>query len=232
MPPLPRGLILLASLWLFASWIGSMGVHPPLLVATSSYTPSVRVMMLASAAGALVAWPMLRLSQPASPAPIRAVLLDLAVVVGMLNMVLWPLRLVTPWPVPRMAALMLLLTIWIIAAGAFVSIGWRSRRAAVRTLCMVACVAIAAGAMPLRLIGAAWLPAFPSVHGGPFEATLALATPGGAPPTTQAWSAVEAAAGVALLLWAAALVIAALSRRRRAAGLPRPASTDTLAAWN
>lgn len=229
MPPLPRGLILLASLWLFASWIASMGVQPPLAAATSSYTPSVRLMMLSSAVGACVAWPMLRLCQPVSVAPIRAVLLDLAVVVGMLHMVLWPLRLVTPWPVARMAVLMLLLTLWIVAAGACVAIGWGSRRSLVRTLCMITCLLLVCGFPILRVVAAPRLPSFPSVHGGPVEAVIALATPGGAPPTALDWSAVEAAGGVAMLLWAAALVVHGLRLRSR---LPRPAPADTLAAWN
>jgi len=233
-PALPRGLILLASLWLFLSWIGSMGVHPPLLVATSSYTPSVRLMMLSSAVGALVAWPLLRLSAARTHAPVRAVLLDLAVVLGMLNMVLWPLRLVTPWPVARMAVLMLILAAWIACVAGIVSIGWGSRRGWVRAAAMIAVLAISIGAIGIRAIAPTALAPFPWALAGPVEAILTMTTPGGAPPLTSERAALEISVAAALAAWSAALVVSAVRRRSGASsgGLPRTRPADTLAAWN
>lgn len=236
MPALPRGLILLASLWLFCSWLGSMGVHPPLHVATSSYTPSVRIMLLSSAVGAIVAWPLVRLCAARCAAPILATWLDLAVVLGMFNMVLWPLRLVTPWPVTRMALLMSIVCLWIVAIGGIVATARGSGRGWVRALAMMLVLACSLGAITARMIGVPGMPEFPSSLGGPVEAILAVTTSGGAPPTVSERGALEIAASAALLAWAVALATAAIRARGRgrdaSGGLPRNGRADTLASWN
>jgi len=230
--PLPRGLILLASAWLFLCWIVTMGLHPPLVAATSSYTPSVRMMILASAAGALVGWPLVRLSQGATPTPIRDTLLDLTVVLGMLNMVLWPLRLVTPWPPQRMGLLMGMLSLGVIAIGAVVAVGIASPRRWVRHFAMAIILLLVLGLMPWRLIAPGALPAFPSIVGGPVEAILAAATSGGAPTMLRDRAALEGAFGVALLAWAAALAVLAWRRTRQLRKLPPSRAADTLVSWN
>ena len=43
---LPRGLILLASLWLIVSWQVAIGVQAPVEVSSASYTPGVRLMLI------------------------------------------------------------------------------------------------------------------------------------------------------------------------------------------
>jgi len=229
--PLPRGLILLASAWLFLAWIASMGIHPPLIAATSSYTPSVRMMMLATAVGAVVAWPLLRLSQAATHTPVRDTLLDLLVVLGMINMVLWPLRLVTPWPASRMGVLMLLLSAWIVVVGAIVATAVRSRSHAMRLASMAIVLLLTLGFAAWRAVGVS-VPAFPSVFGGPVEAILHLATPGGAPPTNHDWSALELLGGVALIAWSVPIAISAWHRHQHSRRLPAPRDPDRLAAWS
>jgi len=230
--PLPRGLILLASAWLFLSWLGSMGLHPPLIAATSSYTPSVRFMMLSSATGALIAWPLVRLCQAPSTTPLRDTALDLIVVLGMLNMVLWPLRLVTPWPPERMALIMFILMLGIIATGAIVAFARTSTSHWTRSVSMLVCLLLAVGLMPWRWFAPIALPPFPSVFGGPFEAILALATPGGAPPMARDWTAAEGATAVALFAWAVVLPSIVWLQRRRRRRLPASESADTLVAWS
>ncbi|MBX3354903.1 MAG: hypothetical protein KF724_04315 [Phycisphaeraceae bacterium] len=235
--PLPRGLILLASAWLFLSWIASMGIQPPLIAATSSYTPAVRLMILSSAIGAMVAWPLLRLSQGPTRTPWRDTVLDLIVVLGMVNMVLWPLRLVTPWPPVRMALIMAMLAIGVLTVGAIVAAATPSARRWVRTTAMALVLLVALGAMPLRAVAPQWVAPFPSVHGGPLEALLALASPGGAPPAPRDWAAAEGALGVALVAWALALLVGVVRRRRERSrderrGLLMPAHRDRLEAWS
>lgn len=209
-----------------------MGIHPPLILATSSYTPSVRLMMLLSAIGAIIGWPLLRLSQTPTPTPFRDVSLDLIVVLGMLNMVLWPLRLVTPWPPLRMALIMIALMIWLFAVAAIVAATTPSARRWARSAAMALVVIIALGFIPWRGVAPSLVPSFPSAFGGPFEAILALATPGGAPPTVREWAAVQGAAGAALGAWAFALLVAAWRGRRCLSRLPASESPDTLAAWS
>lgn len=231
--PLPRGLILLASAWLFFSWIASMGIHPPLLAATSSYTPAVRLMLFSSAVGALIAWPLLRLCQAPSPAPWRDTLLDMVVVLGMLNMVLWPLRLVTPWPPLRMGAIQLMIGLGVLTVGAVLVVATGSTRRWLRSAAMVVVLLLSLGSIAWRLVAPEQSAPFPSVFGGPLEALLALATSGGAPPTANDRAAIQGAIGVTMVAWSVALVITALRRRAERGGrLPASVGPDTLAVWS
>ena len=51
---LPRGLILLASLWLVVSWVLTMGFQAPVEASSASYTPGVRIMVVCMALGMVV----------------------------------------------------------------------------------------------------------------------------------------------------------------------------------
>ncbi len=226
MPPPPRGLIILASVWLFASWVGAMGFQPPLQASVAGYLPGLRTMLFSTTVGALVAWPLLRLSQAPEPAPIRATLLDLAVVLGMTNLVLWPLRLVTAWPAARMGCVLFHMGAWILTTGALLAWSRSLQRPASRTLAMAACVLLALGWLTLRGIAPGAVPArFPAPMGGPIEGMLALVDGGGAPPTREEWGAVACAAALAggawLLVGLHALV--ARTRGQPAGHLPHPA---------
>ena len=99
----PRGLVLLAAVWIAISWLVSFGLRMPLQISAGALTPGVRSMLICCALGALVAWPMLRLCQPEPRAPVRATLLDAATVMVLLQTVLWPLRLATTWAPERTA---------------------------------------------------------------------------------------------------------------------------------
>ena len=98
---LPRALIFLASLWLIGSWFLAIGVRPPVQPSASSYEPGVRLMLLCVTTGLMIGWPLLRLSQATSPAPLRQTLLDLVVLLSMAQVVIWLLRLVTTWSPAR-----------------------------------------------------------------------------------------------------------------------------------
>ncbi len=43
---LPRGLILLTSVWLVASWLLAIGLRAPVEASSASYTPGVRLMLV------------------------------------------------------------------------------------------------------------------------------------------------------------------------------------------
>ena len=85
LPPLllPRGLIFLASVWLVSSWLLAIGIRAPVQPSSASYPPGVRQMLLCVAAGLMIGWPLLRLSQTRPPYPIRQTLLDLLVLLGL-----------------------------------------------------------------------------------------------------------------------------------------------------
>ena len=99
--PVPRGLVFAASGWIAASWIIAIGVQPPLQPSSAVYTPAARMLLASMVIGGLVAWPMFRLSTSRNRRPIASAMLDLATLVALFQIVVWPLRLVTSWPADR-----------------------------------------------------------------------------------------------------------------------------------
>ncbi|MCZ6445745.1 MAG: hypothetical protein ACE10B_00250 [Phycisphaerales bacterium] len=188
---LPRGLILLASVWLVASWILAIGLRAPVEPSSASYTPGVRLMLMCVAIGLMIGWPVLRLSQSRIPLSIRQTLLDLVVLLALVQVVVWPLRLVTPWPPARTFALDATLAGWAALAGAMVASAVGSTRAGPRNLAMLACVS-----MCLAGPAAAWVGVLVSPVGDPAQKLLtigplmeihALTEGGSAPVTPQRW---------------------------------------------
>ena len=99
--PIPRGLVFAASAWIAASWVIAIGVQPPLQPSSAVYTPAARMLLASMVIGGLVAWPLFRLSTGRIRRPIACALLDLATLVALFQIVVWPLRLVTSWPADR-----------------------------------------------------------------------------------------------------------------------------------
>ncbi|MSR41114.1 MAG: hypothetical protein EXS10_04345 [Phycisphaerales bacterium] len=81
-----------------------MGWRPPIQPQAASYGPSLQLFFALLAVGASVAWPLLRLSGPPLP-PIRQSLFDAAVIATMVQLILWPARLLSLWSVERAALL-------------------------------------------------------------------------------------------------------------------------------
>jgi hypothetical protein len=208
---LPRGLIFLASLWLIASWLIAIGWRAPVEPVSASYTPGVRLMLLCVAVGLMVGWPLLRLSQRATPYPIRQTALDLVVLLALTQVVIWPLRLVTNWSAARTAALDTTLVGWSLLTGAIVAAAIGTNRPGPRTLAMLGCVG-------LCILGplAAWLGVVSGVEAmslidlSPLLAVLTLGQGGGAPPTTEQWRWIALLHVAAISAWAAMLLAAAL----------------------
>jgi hypothetical protein len=214
---LPRGLILLASGWLVASWILAIGLRAPVEASSASYTPGVRLMLVCLAIGLVIGWPMLRTSQPPMPFPVRQILLDLVVLLALLQVVIWPLRLVTPWSPLRTAALDATLTAWALLAGACVASAVGSSRAGPRNLAMVGCVGMCVIGPVLGLI----LVAVPSLERlgqklaqiGPLMEVHSLSQGGGAPPDGGQWAWIGLVALAAVTCWTGLLVATAARRR-------------------
>lgn len=202
---MPRGLVLLASVWIFASWQLSIGLRPPAIASVSSYLPGVRLMVACLAVGLCAGWPLLRLSGPRERWPLLRVLIDLAALAALVHVVLWPLRLATTWPPSRLALMDLLIFAWCGIAGAIVAVAIASSDARARTAAMGACLAITALGLPVRL-GAASLGLGepPAWALGPVLGCLALGTPEAAAEAHRQWPGVGVVACVALLAWAAA----------------------------
>jgi len=217
-PPLvlPRGLIFLSSLWLIGSWIIAMGLRTPVQISSASYTPNFRLMLLCIAIGLMVAWPLLRLSQRLPSYPVLHIVLDLSVLVALVQVILWPLRLITPWTALRTAAIDATICGWLLLAGAVVASAVISRRAGPRNIAMVACVCMCVAGPAMASLG---------VRGGiadlelidlsPLIAVHTLTEGGGAQPTPAQWRWIALLGLAALAVWAT--LGAWLLWRRRAA---------------
>jgi len=188
---LPRGLILAASVWLVVSWAVAIGFRTPVEASSASYTPGVRLMLISAAVGLIIAWPLLRLSQPPLPYPVRQTVLDLVVLLALLQVVIWPLRLVTPWSPLRTAALDATLAGWALLAGALVASAVGTDRSGPRTLAMAGCVA-ACIAGPVAALASLAVPSLEMLAPrlmrlGPLLEVYELAQGGGTPPEASHW---------------------------------------------
>ncbi len=154
-PPLvlPRGLIFLASIWLVVSWAVAIGFRTPVEASSASYTPGVRLMLISAAIGLIIGWPLLRVSQSRAEYPMTQTLLDLIVLLALVQVVIWPLRLVTPWSPARTAALDATLVVWTILAGALVASATGSDRTGPRNIAIIACVTMCLAGPVLAMIG-------------------------------------------------------------------------------
>lgn len=234
----PRGLILLASAWLVVAWILSIGWRPPVQAHAASYTPGVRMLLLSLVVGIGIAWPLVRLSGPARAWPIRQALLDVAVLLCLAQVVVWPLRLVTPWTPLRSAAIDLTLGGWAFAATALVALGTVPRArfdTVARSLCMaIAVVFIGLVPMALLLRGEtiplraavppeAEIDWWREVAASPVTAMHALTGGGANEPTATEWNVALAGWRVAAATWGLVLVLALLRSRRPLSPSPVPA---------
>ena len=212
---LPRGLILLASIWLVATWVVAIGVRAPLEVSSASYTPSVRMMLICVAIGLMIGWPLLRSSQAPTPLPIRQTLLDLVVLLALVQVVVWPLRLVTPWPPLRTAAIVATLAAWATLAGAVLASSHGSDRSGPRNLAILACLSMClAGPAAAWLSVLAGLPLPESLlRLGPIMEIHVLTLGGGAPAATEHWQWIGLVTLASIAAWSGLSIVTMAGRR-------------------
>ena len=156
----PQGLMLLWCLWLLATWaiaiVGNTGLPP------------IRWMILSAMLGLMLAWPLLRLMQDASPeqgpvrspgdasrepAPLsrrpwsvmRQILRDWLALVLVFQVVVWPLRLTAMWSIGQALVLDGSVAAWSLLAGAIVAWGCTGERPARRTVAMIVIVLLLFG---------------------------------------------------------------------------------------
>jgi hypothetical protein len=224
---MPRGLIFLAALWLVGSWVASIGLITPVHASSPSYEPGVRMMLQSVVLGFMIAWPLLRLSQSADPAPVRHLMLDMIVLLALMQVVVWLPRLLTSWLVIRTAAVDALLAGWVVLVGAIVAAALGTNSYSTRTLAMLLCVV-------LCLLGPlmAWLGLHVALNRpelatlGPFMSVRELTAAGSTPPRPDQWRGIGIVWLMAGAMWAAVLVRAAVSgakSRHRASDRQSPA---------
>lgn len=224
-PPLllPRGLILGAAVWLIISWILSVGIDPPVESSSESYTPGVRLMLVCITIGLMICWPLLRLSQAPKFWPLSQTILDMVVLLSLIQVVIWPLRLITPWTLDRTAALDATMAAWTILAGAIIASAIGTNRFGVRNLAILACIAMCLlGPAIALLTTTAGGSAFSIVEFGPIVSVHKLAEGENSPVTSGQWMNILIPAIAGILAWSTLGIIAYLrineSEKRSPAG--------------
>ncbi len=202
-PELPRALVFGASLWIAVSWLVAIGVRPPLQPTSTSYTPAARMMLVSMSLGVLVAWPLARLSTRSPARPIATAALETVSLVALSQIVIWPLRLVTNWTVPRLGLLASdLLCITILVGGLLAVLGWDRRGRSLAMLGLVAWVVTP----PLLGLGLA----DPAALAEASPIVRAWTTAGGGPAAVPAgaWLQTGIVAIVGLCIWIVAFASA------------------------
>lgn len=229
-PPLllPRGLIFFASLWLIASWIIALGWQTPVQPSSASYTPGVRLMLLCVTIGLMIGWPLLRLSQTRPWHVIAQTWLDLLVLLGLLQVVIWPLRLVTTWTTWRTAALDATIGGWLLLAGAVVASAIATDLRGPRVLAMLACLAMCLAGPTL-----AWLGLMSGVHASeliglsPLMAVRTLSEGISTHPAAAQWTWIGLLWFADLAVWIALAILLRSSNAARSASDPAVATIDS-----
>lgn len=223
----PRALVVLTAAWIFLAWVQLFGLQPPVQPQSASYGPAIRLLFTTLGVGIAVGWPLLRLSGPHSNAPLRQCLLDALAIFVLVQVAIWPLRLVTNWTLERTIALDVGVLAGLAQTGALLSIFLGARSVRTRTMGMGALVAIAAVAGAGELL-ARELPVEPAGPAGPLTALSApsllsnLASPRALEPDAGDRALVRAACLAAALSLALALLFAtARTLIRRLQGRPR-----------
>lgn len=216
---------MLAAAWTFASWVGLFGFSPPVQAQAASYGPSIALLFTSIGVGLGIGWPLLRLTQAPSAAPIRQSLADLVALVFLFQVVAWPLRLVTAWSMDRTLAVVLAFAIGASSIGALLSIAGRAVGGRARGAAMLLFVAVS-GAAPLAFLG----PKPPPPDGAADRTpTRTAALVSASPPALLArfsapeplglseaeTSLLKAAGAVSAGLWSAACAVALAAGRAR-----------------
>ncbi len=223
----PRGLVLFASVWAFASWLYLFGFDPPIQSQAGSYGPSMHLLMVAFGVGIGIGWPLLRLSAAHTSAPIAQCALDAISLLTLAQVVLWPLRLVTTWTITRMIAMDVALAMSIAFVAALLSLLTGRPSTRVRTGAMLMFVVLALTPAALRsaaslvgsdidLMSSNWL-CFLAVSPPALLGTLAAAVP--LDPSDAEVTLVKYAGFAAGFAWFCVMVCAmvdAIMRRRHA----------------
>jgi len=211
-PPLmlPRPLIFFASIWLVGSWLLSIGIRQPMQPSWQNYAPGVRMMLHSLIIGVMIGWPLLRLSQRPAFYPARQTLLDVIVLVSTIQVVLWPLRLVTPWTVSRTLLIDVTICVWLMLAAAVVALLVRTRDPLARIAGMLVCIALCLAGPAIALLGVAIrMPNDPdgATMISPLVGVHRLATGNGSPTTPEDWAMIRWVAITAGIAWLAVFLL-------------------------
>lgn len=186
----PRGLVMIAAIWVFLSWVLLFGIRPPIQPQAASYGPTLELLFISIGVGVAIGWPLLRLSARPSRAPIGQALFDGMALILLMQVVIWPLRLVSNWTIPRMWLILASLGAAIALTGALLAATQGSTNRATRTRAMTLAVVIALAPLGVRLVGEFMSPSgSPIFDVSPSSASSSAPTGTAAPETPPpAWT--------------------------------------------
>jgi hypothetical protein len=207
----PRPLALLWSLYLMASALVTLlRVRSLTMPTTEQFAFGCRSMVLMVMIGVAVLWPMVRLSQQFPKRRHLSLLADLVVLLIPVQAVVWPMPLLTHWPLDVTAAVVVSIASWALLSAGVLAFAYGAGSAVPRWCLMIGCVAVAIAAPAADL----WIR---GLGGGPTASIVALwspltavwgvtSAPSGLMPVMQRWEwAVSLMPGVVGgLMWAAA----------------------------
>ena len=150
----PRGLVIAAGGWIIFSAIASFGFQLPIHLSPSSLTPSIRMLLLTCAVGMVIVWPFVRLSQTSRDRMIIRTIVDALTLACLWQLIIWPLRLGTPWPIERTLLLDLLGIISLTGSVGIIAAASAFQNSLARGFAMICCILLTVGLqIPLAAIG-------------------------------------------------------------------------------
>ncbi len=150
----PRGLVIAAGGWIIFSSIASFGFQLPIHLSPSSLTPSIRMLLLTCAVGVMIVWPLARLSLPSRDRTIARTIIDALTLACMWQLIVWPLRLGTPWPIERTLLIDFMVIISLVGNAGIIAAASVLQSSLVRGFAIIACILLAVGLqLPLAAIG-------------------------------------------------------------------------------
>lgn len=163
----PRPFALLWAIYLMAAALLTIfAVSRISIPSTAQFVYACRAMLVMANLGVVVLWPMTRLSQQFPQRPVRAVLVDLLIVLVPVQAVVWPMPVLAHWSWPVTAAQAASTAAWAMLVASILLVAMRHPTHWGRTISMLACLGVA-------LIGPALL-IIPIVLNRPASADLIL----------------------------------------------------------
>ena len=200
---LPRGLIFLSTGWLAMSWLLAIGFRPPITPSTAVYTPAAQILICSIVIGGLVAWPLGRLTAETRTKPVTATLLDLISLCVLIQVVIWPMRLVTNWTIPRLLLIDASICAWLTIVSAILCLA-TLHRGLIRSMAMLVILVWLIG--PLLMV-ALDINSELFLSMSPLSVIWSQTSGGPAPLAPEAWLSLIAWWGIAGLGWVATLVV-------------------------
>ncbi|HBS28603.1 MAG TPA: hypothetical protein DEB06_03930 [Phycisphaerales bacterium] len=149
----PRPFALLWAVYLSAAALLTIFAVSRITVpSTGQFVYACRAMLVMVNLGAVVLWPMTRLSQQFPARPARSLLTDLAIVVVPAQAVVWPMPLLAHWDWGVTAAQSASSAAWASLVGAVLMLATRHPSHSGRSLAMLACLGVALAAPALLVV--------------------------------------------------------------------------------